>query len=102
MRTILAAGLTLAALAGCGPSDDALRNQVREGLLGSCLQADRGLTPVSDADWRRLCGCVTDRLTEAKSGRELAERAPDEAERRDAVGRCAAEIAPPRPPAPAR
>ena len=96
MRTIVVAGLALAALSGCGPSDDELRNQVREGLLNSCLQADRGRTPVSDADWRRLCGCVTDRLTEAKSGRELAERAPDEAERRDAVGLCAAEIAPTR------
>ena len=94
MRTVLAAALTLTTLAGCGPSDAELRNEVREGLLSSCLQADRGSARIPEADWRRLCGCVTDRLTEAKSGRELAERAPDEAERRDAVARCAAEIAP--------
>ena len=94
MRHVLAVGLALAAIGGCGPSDSELRNQVREGLLTSCLQADRGRARVSDADWRRLCGCVTDRLTEAKSGRELAERPPEEAERRDAVGRCAAQIAP--------
>lgn len=94
MRPVLAAALALTALAGCGPSDTELRNQVRESLLSSCLQADRGRAPVSDADWRRLCGCVTDRLTEAKSGKELAERPPEEAERRDAVRLCAAEIAP--------
>ena len=94
MRLFVALGLALAALAGCGPSDSETRSQVREGLLNSCLQADRGRARVSDADWRRLCGCVTDRLTEAKSGRELAERPPEEAERRDAVARCAAGIAP--------
>ena len=94
MRHVLTLGLGLAALVGCSPSDSEIRNEVREGLLNSCLEADRGRAQVSDAAWRRLCGCVTDRLTEAKSGRELAERPPEDAERRDAVARCAAEIAP--------
>ena len=86
----------LAALGGCGDSDADMRNEVREGVLSSCLEAGRGKGAPAGVDWPRMCGCVTDRLTEGRSGRELMERAPGEAERREAVALCRAEMAPAR------
>ena len=99
-RTAAALRLTiagaLAALSACGPSDDELRNDVREGVLGSCLGAAQAKGAPAGLDGRAFCSCVTDRLTEGRSGRELAERAPGEAERREAVALCRAEAAPAR------
>jgi hypothetical protein len=94
-RIIAAAALIAAtALAGCGPSDAEIRNEVREGVLSSCVGAAQG--KAAGADWRRLCACVADRLTEGRSGRELSEREPEEAERREAVALCRAQVAPAR------
>ena len=95
MRTILAA-LPLTLLAACSPSDADMRNEVRAGVLSSCLGAGRGKAAPSGVDWRRLCHCVTDRLTEGRSGRELSERAPAEDERREAVLLCRLELTAPK------
>jgi len=97
----LAALGALSALSACGPSDAEMREEVREGVLGSCLEAAQGKAAAAGSDWRGFCSCVTDRLTEGRSGRELNERAPEEAERREAVALCRAEAAP-TPSAPAR
>jgi hypothetical protein len=91
LRKILAAALPLLALAGCGPSDAEIRNEVREGALNSCLAADRTKAPPG-FDWRRFCTCVTDRIVAGRSGRELKQQAPSEAERREAVALCRAEM----------
>ena len=90
MRTILAVTLPLA-LAACGPSDAEIRNEVREGALNSCLAADRTKAPPS-FDWRRFCVCVTDRVVAGRSGRELKQQPPSEAERREVVALCRSEI----------
>ena len=84
----------LGALSACGPSDAEMREEVRAGVLGSCLEAGQGKAAPAASDWRGFCSCVTDRLTEGRSGRELKERAPEEAERREAVALCRAETAP--------
>ena len=84
----------LGALSACGPSDAEMREEVRAGVLGSCLEAAQGKAAPAGSDWRGFCSCVTDRLTEGRSGRELKERAPEEAERREAVALCRAETAP--------
>ena len=94
--TIAGALSALSALAACGPSDEEMRNEVREGVLNSCLEATSGKAAPPGFDWRRMCGCVTDRLTEGRSGGELKQRAPTEAERREAVALCRAEAAPAR------
>ena len=91
--------MPLLALAGCGPSDAEIRNEVREGALNSCLAADRTKAP-PDFDWRRFCTCVTDRVVADRSGRELKEHSPSEAERREVVALCRAEMG--GRPAPAR
>ncbi len=97
-RMAAAARLTiagaLASLAACSASDEDMRNEVREGVLSSCIEAGAAQKAPPGIDWPRMCGCVTDRLTEGRSGRELEERAPDEAERREAVALCRAELAP--------
>ncbi len=90
----LTTAAALATLGACGPSDDEIRNQVREGVLSSCVEAGSAKAAPPGIDWRRMCSCVTDRLTEGRSGRELEERAPDDAERREAVALCRAEVAP--------
>ena len=93
-RRAIGLGLMLAAgLAACGPSDAEMRNEVREGVLASCLEAGQAKAAPSNVDWQRLCGCVTDRLTEGRSGEELKASAPSEAERREAVALCRAEAA---------
>ena len=95
--TVAVALSVLSALGACGPSDDEMRNDVRAGVLGSCLEAAQGQGAPAGLDGRAFCSCVTDRLTEGRSGRELKERAPGEAERREAVALCRAEAAPATP-----
>ena len=97
----LAALSALSALSACGPSDAEMREEVRAGVLGSCLEAGQGKAAPAGSHWQEFCSCVTDRLTEGRSGRELKARAPEEAERREAVALCRAETAP-APGAPAR
>jgi hypothetical protein len=89
---LLALVLILAgAVGGCAPSDAEMRNEVREGVLASCLEAGRSQAAPPGLDWQLLCGCVTDRLTEGRSGEELKAQAPSEEERREAVALCRAE-----------
>src|SRR5215207_176843 len=91
MAGALSALGALGALSACGPSDSELREEVRQGVLGSCLEAAQGKSAPAGLDGRAFCSCVTDRLTEGRSGRELKERAPGDAERREAVALCRAE-----------
>ncbi len=95
-QTIAGLLAALSALSACGPSDAELREEVRQGVLGSCLEAAQGKAAPPGLDGRAFCSCVTDRLTEGRSGRELKEQAPGEAERREAVALCRAETAPTR------
>ena len=81
-------------VAGCGPSDAEMRNEVRAGVLASCLEAGQNQAAPPGLDWQLLCGCVTDRLTEGRSGEELKAQAPSEAERREAVALCRAAAVP--------
>src|SRR5687768_5733253 len=74
--TIAGALGALSALSACGPSDGEMRNEVRAGMLGSCLEAAQGKAAPAGFDGQAFCSCVTDRLTEGRSGRELTEQAP--------------------------
>ena len=94
--TMAGALSALSALSACGPSDAELREEIRQGVLGSCLEAAQGKAAPAGFDGQAFCSCVTDRLTEGRSGRELKEQAPGEAERREAVALCRAEAGPAR------
>ena len=91
MRTILAAALALATLAGCD-SDEAIRNEFRQGSIQSCMEASRNSPAPPGFSWERLCTCATDRVMEGKSGRELAQMQPGTEEQRRIVEQCIAEI----------
>lgn len=99
MRLILAAAsiLPLAALAGCGATEEAARDTFRQSSIDGCLSASRSQpTPPQMAgfDWNRLCTCATDRIMEGKSATELAQLSPDGPGQREAVEQCVREMMP--------
>jgi len=87
MRTILAALPFLALLAGCGQSDEAARNEIRDGALRSCLEGVQGAAAPPGVSWDILCRCVTDKVIEGKTPEQL-ELPPSDTERRNAVRSC--------------
>ena len=87
MRIILATLPLLVVLAGCGRSDEAVRNEYREGALRSCLEGVQGATAPPGVSWDSLCRCVTERVTQGKTADQL-EMPPSDAERRNAVREC--------------
>lgn len=91
-RSMMAAALGLAALGGCEASDEALRNQFRQGAIEGCMQAAGERSAPAGIDWDRLCGCATDRVMEGKSGRELAQMQPGGEEQSRIVQQCLAEM----------
>ena len=94
MRTILAALLTLAPLAGCGISDESARNQFRQGSVQACLDASRNSPAPAGFNWQRFCSCATERVMAGKSARELAQMQPGTPEQRQIAEQCAAEQQP--------
>lgn len=92
MRAILAAALPLAALAACEASDEAVRNEFRQGSIQGCLQSAGNAPAPPGFDWERLCTCATDRVMAGKTGRELARLEPGTADQRRIVAECLAEI----------
>ena len=91
MRAAIAV-LALAALAACEDSDEALRNQFRQGSIESCLESSRGAPAPPGFDWERLCTCATERVMEGKSGTELAKLETGTPEQRRIVAQCRIEV----------
>jgi hypothetical protein len=91
MRAAIAL-FTLPALAACEDSDEALRNQFRQGSIESCLETASSAPAPPGFDWQRLCTCATERVMEGKSGAELARLEPGTPEQRRIVAQCAAEV----------
>ena len=93
MRLILAV-LPIAALAGCGVSDEAARNAFRESSIQSCVSAAQQQAGPATAgvDWQRMCTCITDKIVEGKSARDLLQIRPGDPEQREATEQCLAEI----------
>ena len=89
MRFFVAA-IPLAALAGCEASDEAVRNEVREGLVTSCMTASEVQRAPPGFDWDGFCGCVADRVMEGRNTEALKQGPPAAAERRAAVRSCLA------------
>jgi len=96
MRNLLAALPFLALLAACGQSDEAVRNEYRDGALQSCLEGVQGATAPPGVSWDALCRCVTDKVVEGKTPEQL-ELPPSDAERRNAVRSCIVEARQARP-----
>jgi hypothetical protein len=98
MPTLPAAALPLAAIAllvalgACEASDEAIRNEFRQGSIEGCLESSRDSNAPPGFDWQRLCSCATDRVMEGKSARELAQLQPGTPEQREIVAQCMAEI----------
>lgn len=93
MRRIAPLLLLMApALGACGETDEAVRNQFRQGSIQSCLDSSRSAPAPPGFDWERLCTCATDRVMEGKSGAELAQLEPGTPEQRRIVSQCLAEI----------
>jgi hypothetical protein len=92
MRTIPAvlSSLLLAALAACGPSDQEVRNEVREGLVNSCMTASEVRRAPPGFDWNGFCGCVAERVMEGRSTEALKQGPPAAGERQAAVRLCLA------------
>lgn len=82
----------LGVLCACEDSDEALRNQFRQGSIESCLESARAAPAPPGFDWERLCACATERVMEGKSGAELAQLEPGTPEQRRIVAQCAAEM----------
>ena len=91
MRPAIAV-FALTALAACEDSDEALRNQFRQGSIESCLEAARGAPAPTGFDWERLCTCATERVMEGRSGAELAQLEPGTPEQRRIFAQCRAEV----------
>ena len=81
----------LAAVAACGPSDVETRNEVREGLVNSCMTASEVQRAPPGFDWDGFCGCVADQVMEGRTTEALKQGPPAEGERRAAVRMCLAQ-----------
>ena len=90
MRIFLAALPLLSVLAACGQSDEAVRNEYRDGALRSCLEGVQGAAAPPGVSWDALCRCVTDKVIEGKTPEQL-ELPPSDTERRNAVRSCIVE-----------
>ena len=90
MRAILPALplLLLGSICACGPSDPEIRNDVREGLVNSCMTASEVRRAPPGFDWDGFCGCVADQVMEGRSTEALKQGPPAAGERQAAVRMC--------------
>ena len=88
MRPLTPILLLLAALSACGPSDQEARNEIRQGLVNSCLGESGVRRAPPGFDWDRFCGCVTDGVMAGRSTADLKQGPPPAADRRAVVRRC--------------
>jgi len=91
---LVPAVLSIAALAGCGFSDEAAQNAFRESSIRSCVTAAQGQGNPATAgvDWQRMCTCVTEKIMAGKSASDLLQIRPGDPEQRQAAEQCLAEI----------